>query len=151
MLQPEHYWMARHEARFHVQVEVLSAVPVERTPGPMPIGAHVVQVFRSDGTLAVGDPVRFKEQVTRAGDELPCGGMIWKAHDDVLSARYLEVFLDGDPPNCAIPLCQSEVLAAPTARPRMRGYFPLIAVRIRALRIAARADAEGRRWWRFWR
>lgn len=150
MLQPEHYWMARHEARFHVQIEVLSAAPAERTPGPMPVQARVVRVFRGDGSLAAGDSVHFVEQVTRPGDEIPCGGMIWKAHDAVLSARYLEAFLNGDPPNCVIPLCQSEVIAAPTVRPIMPGYFPFVAVRVRALREVARAHAEGRRWWRFW-
>jgi len=150
MLQPEHYWMARHEARFHVQVAVLSAGPVERTPGPMPIEARVVRVFRSDGGIGEGDLVHFNEQVTRQGDEIPFGGMIWKPYDGLLSARHLEVFLDGDPPNCAIPLCQSKIIDSPTARPHMRGWFPLVAVRMRALRKAALATSEARPWWRFW-
>ncbi|MFN0088582.1 MAG: hypothetical protein ACKVX9_24555 [Blastocatellia bacterium] len=151
MLQPEAYLMARHEARFHVLVEVVAARPAERTPGRMPIEARVVEAYRSDGTLRAGDLVRFQENVMRPGDEIPCGGVWWKQHDEVLQARYIEAFLDGDPPNCAVVLSQSQIVASPDGTARMEGWFPLAAIKQRALQALAEREASGRRWWRFWR
>ena len=150
MLQADFYLMARHEARFHVRVEVLSVKPVEHTPGPMPLEARVVEVYRTDGTLKVGDRVTFAEYVTRAGDEIPDGGIRWKGHDEVMSARYLEAFLNGEPPACEVALSQSVVLSASTGGAQLQGWFPVVAVRQRALRACAEPPASRRRWWRFW-
>lgn len=145
MLQPEYYLLARHEARFHVLLEITSAGPAAPTPGPMPLEGVVLRAYRTDGALRVGDHVRLAEHVMRPGDDLPCGGIRWKPHDEVASARYLEAFLNGDPPDCEVALSQSVVLAEPGAGPRMRGWYPITAARIRARRAAAE-----RPWWRFW-
>lgn len=150
MLQADFYLMARHEARFHVQVEVITVSPVERTPGPVRLDARVIQVFRGDRTLKAGDRVTFEEHVMRPGDSIPCGGILWKEGGALQQARYLEVFLNGDPPECAVPLCQSEVIAAPSNKARMRGWYPLVATRQRAFRLLARRQAASRPWWRFW-
>lgn len=151
MLRPERYLLARHEARYHVVVEVLSATLIKRTPGPMRIEGRVVEVYRSDGTLKPGDPVHFVESVHRPGDEIPAGGTIWKSEAEVLSARFIEAFLDGEPPACAVALWQSEVIPELTGVARMRGRYPLVAVRERMLQTLAERDATGRRWWQFWK
>lgn len=119
--------MARHEARYHVLVEVLAAIPPDRTPGEVRVEGRVVELFRSDGLLRAGDKVRFTESVTRPSDSrdtIPIGGTRWKDHDDVLGARFIEAFLNGDPPGCRVALWQSQVVPAPAGAPRMNGRFP---------------------------
>jgi hypothetical protein len=145
MLHADRYLMARHEARHHVTVEVLSAKLLDPTPGSVRVEGRVVEVFRTDGTLRVGDSVTFVEAVTHPGDEIPCGGTRWKGHDDVISARFIEAFLEGEPPACAVTLWQSEFVPPPTGNPRMRGWFPLVALRERKRR--SLAEQERRSSW----
>jgi hypothetical protein len=118
----------------------------------MSLETRVLKVYRSDGTLKVGDCVNFAEYVMREGDEIPCGGTRWKRHDEVWNARYLEAFLNGEPPSCEVALCQSVMLSAPTDCPQMDGWYPDVAIRQRALRASwEEGKAAGRRWWQFWR
>jgi hypothetical protein len=93
------------------------------------VDATVVRVFRGGAIIREGATIRFRIAVTVPGDEIPAGGIIWKPYKDVLEGRYLEAFLDGDPPDLAIALSQSEFIAEPTLRPVMRGYFPIPAIR----------------------
>ncbi|MBM4068160.1 MAG: hypothetical protein FJ271_04355 [Planctomycetes bacterium] len=141
--------MARHEATYHVTVEVSSAALLGRTPGLVRVEGRVVELFRTDGRLRVGDPVTFVEAVTRPGDEIPCGGTRWKGCDEVLAAGFIEAFLDGEPPDCAVALWQSEVVPSPTAVPRMQGRFPLVALREQKRRALAERGRWGSWWWPF--
>jgi len=144
MLQPERYLLARHEADHHVVVEVVSTSPPGRTPGLLRVEGRVVELYRTGGTLKPGDTVRFNESVMEPGDEIPCGGTLWKPRESVQGARYIEAFLNGTPPDCGVALWQSEVVPAPRGSPRMDGHFALLALRERLLR-----DRAGRGpWWR---
>jgi len=81
-----------------------------------------VRVFRGGENLRLGDPAHFVLSVLR-GDEdsrtIPIGGTIWTNYHDLQTAQYLEVFLDGIPPECAVALWQHVIIDEPTARPVM--------------------------------
>ena len=129
MLPLARYNLARHEARFHVQIRYdrVHAVP----PGPsfVQLNATVVRVFRGEDALKSGDPVTFRMPITWPGDELPCGGVIWKSYFDVEAGQFAEAFLDGEPPNCALALWQIQIVDAPTDSPLMQGKFPVVRAR----------------------
>jgi hypothetical protein len=64
----------------------------------------VRRVYRSDGRLDVGDEVRFGVWVSRPGDsilDMPEGPVVHDL-DELKHARYLEVFLEGTPPQCML-------------------------------------------------
>ena len=129
MLPLAHYNRARHDARFHVQIRYDRVGA--RPPGPsfIQLNATIVRVFRGADALRAGDPVSFKLPITWPGDELPCGGVIWKPYHDVEAGQFAEAFLDGEPPNCALALWQIHLIDAPTDAPLMQGKFPIARVR----------------------
>lgn len=96
------YLEARLQARYHVQVELNRTPAIGQTPAYVPISGWVRRSFCRDGMLKLGDIVRFQVAVCRPGDPLPCGGELWMDVQDLAPARYLEVFLDGVPPECRV-------------------------------------------------
>lgn len=136
MLPVDHYHNARHHARYHIQVCVLGVTPPATTPGFAGVRSVVERVFRTDDVLRVGDPVTFTVGVTRRGDRLPCGGIIWMDAASLKEGAIMEAFLDGTPPACSVALSQCTRIACVTAVPTMRGRFPVTSLRFR--------------WWRRW-
>ena len=112
------YVEARRQARYHVQVELAHA-GVVKTPAHVPVTGHVRRIFRGDDRLGLGDEVHFKVAVCRPGDSLPPGAGPWRHLRDFEAAKYMEVFLDGTPPECQVVLGQCFVIAAPLDTPSM--------------------------------
>jgi hypothetical protein len=127
MLPSDFYLVARHEARFHVQVQLDEVAGVGQTPCRTPVEATVVRVFRDSGELNPGDKITFGVNVTRPGDRIPASGIIWTSIEKLQYARFLEVFLNGDPPKCELALSQFEYIDDPTDKPRMQNRYPKLA------------------------
>lgn len=129
MLPAWRYDEARREAAYHLQVRVLHVASGVRTPGQARVRAEVVRVFRGPADVAPGTAMNFDVSVLN-GDEpwerIPIGGTLWTNYAALQATGYLEVFLDGTPPDCQIRLWQQAILAAPTDRPTMP-YPPAIA------------------------
>ena len=122
MLHHWQYEQARRDAEFHVQVAVHYVQNNVQTPGSAHVDAEVVRVFRGGGKLRLGDPVHFVLSVL-TGDEdpltIPVGGTLWMNYHALQTAQYLEVFLDGLPPECAVVLWQYDIIDEPTKKPTM--------------------------------
>ncbi|MEO8753558.1 MAG: hypothetical protein ABI624_12855 [Casimicrobiaceae bacterium] len=88
MLPPGFFTEARMRAPHFIQARVLSWTGV--------LNVRVTRVFR--GNLRRGDQLALV--VSIAGDEpLRLGDpTLWSYRKDVVSARYVEAFLDGNPP-----------------------------------------------------
>lgn len=83
-------------APFHVQVEILDRRLGE--PGELArIDGQIARVFR--GHLRVGERVRFEIAVYRQPDEITAGGWSWIDVETFEAARFVEVFLEGEPPD----------------------------------------------------
>ena len=109
---------ARLSARFHVQLE-LTRVPQEfQTPAAIPVEGRVLQIFRSDSSLSLGDKLIFEVHICRRGDEIPLGPSFMQ-YENFLSMRYMEAFLNGVPPRCNVPLDNCTMLSAPTRTPQL--------------------------------
>lgn len=120
MLPASKYRKARRNAAFHVQVELIGPLPVIDTPGNVKVKAQVATVFRGSNSLSAGDHVTFEVAVTRPTDHpdsLPYGGQIWTNFDKSEAARFMEVFLNGDPPDCEVALWQSKLIDSVTITP----------------------------------
>jgi hypothetical protein len=97
----------RNKTRFHLQVEVLSVQDVgvkqHLVPFKVSIKARVVGIFRSDKSLRLGDLVNFNV-IAIQPDECP-DSIVPKTikYSKLLEAQYMEIFLNGQPPNCYIP------------------------------------------------
>jgi len=131
MLPHYRYEAARHDARFHVQLRIEGVGEVDRTPSFVEVRGVVVKVFRGADALAEGDRMAVPVPVTRPGDELPCGGVIWKPLDALRASAVIEAFLNGSPPACELALSQCALLAECTETPVMRGWYPAGKVRQR--------------------
>ena len=101
MMAPPTYTEALLRAKYHVQVEIEDRVEVVQTPTHTPVTCRVCRVFCGND-LHVGDTVRFEVSVCREGDDIPAGGVLWSSYDDFQKARYLEAFLEGNPPDCEV-------------------------------------------------
>ena len=121
VLPDSHYRQARHEAAFHVQVELTEIPSPAGTPCEVSVCAKIVQIFRAWNSLRSGDTVKFGVAVNRRGDEIPAGGTLWIDYDNLVSHRFMEVFLDGDPPDCHVPLWNYQLLDSPSEEPKMDG------------------------------
>jgi tetratricopeptide (TPR) repeat protein len=111
MLPPFEYKKARIQACFHVQVEFDTVPPDVRTPGDVRVNARVIRIFRGSSSLRVGDRVEFAVSSRRKQDGYPApGGVLWTDYARLVGARYMEVYLNGKPPDCPVALWQSEIL-----------------------------------------
>jgi hypothetical protein len=133
---------ARREAQFHVQVELESIPSNILTPSEVSLLGRVIRIFRSDGRLGLRDEVAFTIRVCKTGDEIRPGSS-YLLYDELIGATHIEVYLNGNPPHCEIPIDEFMILEAPSAEPRM-------AVSELEELIASR---EGKRkiWWQFWK
>lgn len=98
----------RNKARFHLKVEVLSVQDVGEkqplVPFNVSIKARVVGIFRGDASLRLGDLVNFN--VTAIQPDKSPDSIVPKTikYSRLLEAQYMEIFLDGQFPNCYIPV-----------------------------------------------
>lgn len=113
MLPLSHYEQARRDAEFHVQVEIRHVQRNVATPGQARVDANVIRIFRGQHALKLGDAVRFVVSVLTGNeslDNVPIGGTIWTNYNNLPATRFLEVFLDGLPPECAVALWQLSII-----------------------------------------
>jgi len=109
---------ARKNARFHVQVKI-GKIPTDiQTPAQVLVEGVVVQVFRSDGSLGLGDRVGFLVWVCREGDHVPLGPVCGFL-DRLASATHIEVYLNGAPPRCEVALDEWLPLETASDEPRL--------------------------------
>jgi hypothetical protein len=89
MLPPSFFTEARMRAQHFVQARVLGWNGL--------LDVRVTRVFR--GNLKRGDRLALLVSVAASDSPLRLGdSTLWASAKDVTSARYVEVFLDGDPP-----------------------------------------------------
>jgi hypothetical protein len=89
MLPPGFFTEKRMCAPHFVQARVLS--------WNGSLNVRVTRIFR--GNLRRGDKLALSVGIAAADSPLRLGDpTLWAYWDDVMSARYVEVFLDGDPP-----------------------------------------------------
>jgi len=144
----------RHTAPFHLQLE-LDQQHIPRVPGFSNVRRRVVRVFRTDGRLSVGDQITFGEiWVYGSGDDLATGPMCMLV-DEFNDARYMEVYLSGNPPVLHLAAYELRVIAAPTDRPTLtpEQLEQLIEERSRGQQQVdpAQSGQPAGRWWQFWR
>jgi hypothetical protein len=107
---------ARLHAAYHVQME-LEKVP--NKPGKGQVSGRVVRIFRGTPRLRLGDTVEFEVWAARKQHELQdvLIGVAYLEFDALRHARYVEVFLDGEPPNCTVPEAQHKIIESPSDAP----------------------------------
>ncbi len=95
-------------APFHVQVEILERSLGE--PGEFArVDGQVARVFR--GHLRVGERVRFEIAVYRRPDEITPGGWSWIDVATFEAARFVEAFLEGEPPDLNVANFRVRILS----------------------------------------
>jgi hypothetical protein len=155
MLVPWAYEQARDTAQYHVQVE-LAGVPADvSTPGDVRVHARVLHVFRGRKGLRPGALVMFSISVNREGDAIPCGGAIWTHYEHLLKAKYMEVFLNGEPPECTVALWQSAIIDSASAKPApvkwIVSEWELDRTQVPPMLVPRRPKMPERKWWQFWK
>jgi hypothetical protein len=117
-MAPPAYAEARLRARFHLQLEYQQPRIVS-TPDYVTIRARVRRVFRDSGTLALGDEIQFDLPIRGPGDPIPLDGNGWILRGAIADGRYLEVFLNGNPPSCTLAASQYRLLPELSRDPLM--------------------------------
>lgn len=140
----------RRTAPFHVQLEVEKPQDVQGVPGDRQIQGRAVRVFRTDGRLAAGDRLRFELWVCREGDEPT--GPAYIHFDDFMTARFMEAYLYGDPPECKLAAYEFSVISAPSDEPTLTPReLEEWLERFNNAPAAAPGIRKAPRWWQFWR
>lgn len=138
---------ARKEARFHVQA-ALEKIPNNlSTPGQIRMYGQVTRVFRTDGTLRLGDKVSFGLYVFQSNEVTP-PGPAYVSFDRLACATHIEAYLNGNPPSCDIPCDEYTLLLAPREQPCMTLAELEKLIQGRTL---VTPDNVRKRSWRFWR
>jgi hypothetical protein len=75
---------------------------IGQTPTEVPLHGIVVRVFRGGENLKVGSEVQFSVDVISKEDEYFLGDAKWQDKKVLENAKYMEVFLDGNPPQCKV-------------------------------------------------
>jgi hypothetical protein len=119
-LPPHVYEEARRTATYHVQVKLTGVTPPPKTPGACDVDAEVVRIFRDrSGALRLGERLAFAVSCSRRGDPIVVGGVLWTDYDALMSATYLEAFLNRVDGRYQVALSQSRIIEAPTDAPVM--------------------------------
>jgi len=120
VMPPEVYQKAREDAPLHVQVAISDVAVPEATPSTCIVSGEIVRIFRDTaGVLAVGDAVEFPVSCSRAGEQVPIGGVLWTDADALAEARFLEAYLIGSGPSFDVALYQLRLIAAPSEAPQL--------------------------------
>jgi hypothetical protein len=97
---------ALRDARYHVQVRVIGVPYVrpvlERGYGPASVKGEIVNVFRGDEDLKIGDKVKFSANCHTDEKNRPLGGYCGYRLDEFEKVEFFEVFLNGAPPHCQL-------------------------------------------------
>ena len=118
MMAPPIYNESRLRAKYHLQIEINDRAEVGQTPTDTPLFCRVRRVFRGED-LHIGDDVRFTVYVIGDLEEVDPDVEGFMYLSTLLAARYLEVFLEGEPPNLALTLSEFGVIQRPSDEPRL--------------------------------
>jgi hypothetical protein len=138
---------ARRNAPFHVQIKLVNLPATRPEPSDeIRIGGLVVQIFHGDPFLQVGNFVSFAIWVCRSGDEPT--GPAYAYYDDLVRMGHVEVYLQGQPPDCDLVGYEYLLIAAPSLDPQLpkdAGDFAPIS------QLQAHSRSSGPSWWQFWK
>ena len=120
MLAPESYEQARKNALLHLQIE-LDPIDrqIEERELNFPITGKIVRIFRGNQICQLEEFINFDVAVCSPDAPVLMSGIWWLKYSDLLDRKYLEVYLDGKPPNFSVALWQNESIDAPTEQPVM--------------------------------
>jgi hypothetical protein len=113
MMPAQYYIDAARKARYHVQGPL-----VQRSDNGW-ARLRVERVFRGDRRLAPGDELVFCVPVRWPHQQIPAAEILWTSIATWRATRFVEAFLDGDPPECTLAGYQWTPLPALTRRPTM--------------------------------
>jgi hypothetical protein len=153
MMPPPAYTQARLTARFHVQVEYEPPRQLAPTGGEscgyVAVCASVRRVFRGEPLLRSGDLVNFSVPIYWDKRRILLGES-WMSHVDFERGRFIELFLDGIPPECTICASQYKMIAAPSELPEMQIPTKEQLAEEWA-KFEERSISSSRKWWQFWK
>lgn len=120
MLAPESYEQARKNALLHIQIELDPIdLKIEERELNFSITGKIVRIFRGNQICQLEKFINFDIAVCSSDAPVLMSGILWLNYSDLLDRKYLEVYLDGKPPNCSVALFQYKSIEAPTEQPVM--------------------------------
>jgi hypothetical protein len=152
-MAPWVYAKAAKASRFHLQVKT------ERVDSEGLVLARVVRIFRGQEAIRIGEAIEFGVPVRERDDGPP--GSHYLVYSRLLQAKYLEVFLNGEPPKFGnLGFLMPVIIAAQSAKPVTNlpegdlGADPLAADREPSVPDTVKnlpPLPRRRRWWQFWK
>ena len=110
----------RKTAKFHVQVEIVSLEKPGYFPATIQLEGRLIKIFRdNENQLTIGDTITFPIEVTDEGAFIPEGATLWTYYKNISSARFMEAFLNGEPPDLEIELWQKVIIPSASEKPYM--------------------------------
>jgi hypothetical protein len=116
-LHPEAYQKARKRASLHLQIE-LNPIDKNIIAGQnFPVAGRIVRIFRENRECRLGQFINFNVAVLCNDIEDRTDGILWLNYSNLVTKKYMEVYLNGKIPNFSVALCQNESIDAPTEHP----------------------------------
>ena len=164
---------AQYESQYHLQVELDKNCRANDADfrsnheGRLGVRGKVMRIFRGDRELSLGDVVTFNVSIRK--EEIPLYGSrtIWAKQFD--EAEFMEVFLDGEPPDLQVAQDCFYLIAEITPEPTVSIDIDLarkaalergtllqrselaIERRRRGATYSPNPITKPRGWWKFWR
>ena len=117
-LAPETYEKAKQKALLHLQIE-LDPIDrqIEERDLNFPITGKIVRIFRGSRICRLEQFISFDVAVCDRDASVRPSGILWLNYSNLVSNKYLEVYLDGKLPNFSVALFQNQSIKAPTEHP----------------------------------
>ncbi|CAA0103271.1 Uncharacterised protein [Halioglobus japonicus] len=135
------YENAKFDAIYHIQIEVRHDTTEEENVGRQsqsidnfPVTGVVKRIFRGDDLLETEAEVYFTIAIAPGDAEIPDGADFYQDLDRFIASPYLEVFLNGIPPNLEVTASQSSIIENLSLEPTMsvpEKRVPLIPEKLR--------------------
>jgi hypothetical protein len=123
VLHPGAYQKARKRASLHLQIEI---DPIDQNIAAgenFPVTGKIVRIFRGNRKCRLGQFINFNVAVLFDSSKECTSGIIWLHYSDLVTKKYMEVYLDGKTPNFSVALCQNELIDLPTEHPVIPAPF----------------------------
>ena len=118
----ETYEKAKQKALLHLQVELDPiSQNIEEWEKKFPITGKIIRIFRGSRICRLGQVINFDVAVCAPDAPVLMSGIRWLKYSDLLANKYLEVYLNGKPPNFSVALCQNESIETPTEQGASQG------------------------------
>jgi hypothetical protein len=128
MMAPSAYENATFDATYHIQIEIKHDKTKEENSSRMKqcinqfhVSGVVKRILRGDGLLEIENEISLTIGIAPTSAEISASDLYYTNLDGIIVSTFMEVFLNGKPPDLKVPASQIRVIENLTQNPTIHG------------------------------